>query len=133
MRLSVIGTGYVGLVAGAGVLTKATALLLLPWIAVAYLVEARRTAREGGRPWPVVATGAVTAVVVAVLSGWWFVGNQRRHGSFAPTLEEKVDICQNAIDLVISLGVEHPKLAILAAVESVNSKMPATLDAAAEE
>jgi phosphotransacetylase len=51
--------------------------------------------------------------------------------NIAPTLEEKVDICQNAIDLVISLGVEHPKLAILAAVESVNSKMPATLDAAA--
>ncbi len=51
--------------------------------------------------------------------------------NIAPTLEEKVDICQNAIDLVISLGVEHPKVAILAAVESVNSKMQATLDAAA--
>ncbi|HSE33435.1 MAG TPA: bifunctional enoyl-CoA hydratase/phosphate acetyltransferase [Pyrinomonadaceae bacterium] len=51
--------------------------------------------------------------------------------NIAPTLEDKVDICQNAIDLAISLGVEKPKVAILAAVEVVNSKMPATLDAAA--
>jgi phosphotransacetylase len=51
--------------------------------------------------------------------------------NIAPTLEDKVDICQNAIDLAISLGVERPKVAILAAVETVTSKMPATLDAAA--
>jgi phosphotransacetylase len=51
--------------------------------------------------------------------------------NIAPNLEDKVDICQNAIDLAISLGVETPKVAILAAVETVNSKMPATLDAAA--
>jgi phosphate acetyltransferase len=51
--------------------------------------------------------------------------------NIAPTLEDKVDICQNAIDLAISLGLEKPKVAILAAVEVVNSKMPATLDAAA--
>jgi len=51
--------------------------------------------------------------------------------NIAPTLEDKVDICQNAIDLAISLGLEKPKLAILAAVETVNSRMPATLDAAA--
>ena len=51
--------------------------------------------------------------------------------NIAPTLEEKVDICQNAIDLAISLGLRRPKVAILAAVETVNSKMPATLDAAA--
>jgi phosphotransacetylase len=51
--------------------------------------------------------------------------------NIAPTLEDKVDICQNAIDLAISLGLERPKVAILAAVETVNSKMPATLDAAA--
>jgi phosphotransacetylase len=48
-----------------------------------------------------------------------------------PTLEDKVDICQNAIDLVRALGLEHPKVAILAAVETVTSKMPATIDAAA--
>ncbi len=50
--------------------------------------------------------------------------------NIAPTLEDKVDICQNAIDLAISLGLEKPKVAILAAVETVTSKMPATLDAA---
>jgi len=51
--------------------------------------------------------------------------------SIVPTLEDKVDICQNAIDLAVSLGLETPKVAILAAVETVTSKMPATLDAAA--
>ena len=51
--------------------------------------------------------------------------------NIAPTLEDKVDICQNAVDLARSLGLETPKVAILAAVETVNSKMVATLDAAA--
>jgi phosphate acetyltransferase len=51
--------------------------------------------------------------------------------NIAPSLEDKVDICQNAIDLLLSLGVDRPKLAILAAVETVTSKMPATLHAAA--
>jgi phosphotransacetylase len=51
--------------------------------------------------------------------------------NIAPTLEDKVDICQNAIDLARTFGVERPKVAILAAVETVTSKMPATLDAAA--
>ena len=51
--------------------------------------------------------------------------------NIAPTLEDKMDICQNAIDLVISLGLKKPKVAILAAVETVTSKMPATIDAAA--
>ncbi len=50
--------------------------------------------------------------------------------NIAPTLEDKVDIVQNAIDLAIALGREKPKVAILAAVETVNSKMPATIDAA---
>jgi phosphate acetyltransferase len=51
--------------------------------------------------------------------------------NISPNLEDKADICQNAIDLMISLGLEKPKVAILAAVETVNSKMQATLDAAA--
>jgi len=51
--------------------------------------------------------------------------------NISPTLEDKVDICQNAIDLAVSLGRELPKVAILAAVETVTSKMPATIDAAA--
>ena len=53
--------------------------------------------------------------------------------NIAPTLEDKVDICQNAIDLVTSLRhdkSQKPKLAILAAVETVTTKMPATIDAA---
>jgi phosphate acetyltransferase len=51
--------------------------------------------------------------------------------NISPTLEDKVEICQNAVDLAISLGVNKPKVAILAAVETVTSKMPATIDAAA--
>jgi phosphotransacetylase len=50
--------------------------------------------------------------------------------NIAPTLEDKADICQNAIDLAISLGLEKPKVAILCAVETINSKMTATIDAA---
>jgi phosphotransacetylase/acyl dehydratase len=48
-----------------------------------------------------------------------------------PTLREKVDIAQNAIDLARSLGVETPKVAILSAVETVNPDIRSTLDAAA--
>jgi phosphate acetyltransferase len=51
--------------------------------------------------------------------------------NIAPTLEDKADICQNAIDLAVQLGVSKPKVAILAAVETINSKMTATIDAAA--
>ena len=51
--------------------------------------------------------------------------------NIAPNLEAKADICQNAIDLAVSLGLQRPKVAILAAVETINSKMPSTLDAAA--
>jgi phosphotransacetylase len=51
--------------------------------------------------------------------------------NIAPTLEDKRDICQNAIDLAHSLGKDTPKVAILAAVETVTTKMPATIDAAA--
>ncbi|RXF70925.1 bifunctional enoyl-CoA hydratase/phosphate acetyltransferase [Hansschlegelia zhihuaiae] len=48
-----------------------------------------------------------------------------------PTLEQKRDICQNAVDMLRLLGVEEPKVAVLAAVETVSAKMPSTLDAAA--
>jgi len=51
--------------------------------------------------------------------------------NIAPTLEEKADIVRNAIDLAQVIGVEQPRVAILAAVETVNPRMPATLDAAA--
>jgi phosphate acetyltransferase len=48
-----------------------------------------------------------------------------------PTLEEKVDIVQNAIDLAHTLRIEQPKIAILSAVETITSKLPSTIDAAA--
>lgn len=48
-----------------------------------------------------------------------------------PTLQEKVDIIQNAIDFAQVMGVACPKVAILSAVETVNPNMPSTLDAAA--
>jgi phosphate acetyltransferase len=51
--------------------------------------------------------------------------------NIAPGLKEKADIVQNAIDLARVLGVADPRVAILAAVETVNPDMPATLDAAA--
>lgn len=48
-----------------------------------------------------------------------------------PSLKEKVDIVQNAIDFAHILGLPNPKVAILSAVETVNADMPSTLDAAA--
>ncbi len=51
--------------------------------------------------------------------------------NIAPTLEDKVDIIQNAIDLAHALDVARPKVAILSAVETVTSKIPSTIDAAA--
>lgn len=51
--------------------------------------------------------------------------------NIAPTLEEKVDIIQNAIHLAHALGIREPKVAILSAVETVNPKIQSTLDAAA--
>lgn len=48
-----------------------------------------------------------------------------------PSLEDKADIVQNAIDLCRALGIVRPKVAILSAVETVTSKIPSTIDAAA--
>jgi phosphate acetyltransferase len=51
--------------------------------------------------------------------------------NIAPTLSEKVDIVQNAIEFARLLGVALPKVAILSAVETVNPNLRSTLDAAA--
>jgi len=51
--------------------------------------------------------------------------------NIAPTLEEKVDIVQNAIDLAHVLGVAEARVAILSAAETVNPKVPSTIEAAA--
>jgi phosphate acetyltransferase len=51
--------------------------------------------------------------------------------NIAPTLSDKVDIVKNAIEFAHIMGINEPKVAILAAVETVNPAMPSTLEAAA--
>jgi phosphate butyryltransferase len=51
--------------------------------------------------------------------------------NIAPTLDDKVAIINNTVNLYHRLGVEYPKIACVAAIEGVNSKMPATVEAAA--
>ena len=51
--------------------------------------------------------------------------------NIAPTLKEKVDIVQNAIDLMRDLGATEIRVAILSAMETVNPDVPSTLEAAA--
>jgi phosphotransacetylase/acyl dehydratase len=48
-----------------------------------------------------------------------------------PSLADKRDICQNAIDLARIIGIDRPKVAILSAVETVTAKLQSTIDAAA--
>jgi len=50
--------------------------------------------------------------------------------NIAPDTDQKRDICQNAIGFARALGIDLPKVAVLAAVEMVRTKMPATLDGA---
>jgi phosphotransacetylase/acyl dehydratase len=50
--------------------------------------------------------------------------------NIAPTLAEKRDIVQNAIDLARAMGLETPRVAILSAVETVNPALRSTVDAA---
>ncbi|MBL8302555.1 MAG: enoyl-CoA hydratase, partial [Ideonella sp.] len=49
--------------------------------------------------------------------------------NIAPDLATKVDICQNAIDLALSLGME-PRVGVLSAVETVNPAIQSSIDAA---
>jgi phosphate acetyltransferase len=51
--------------------------------------------------------------------------------NIAPTLEDKVDIVQNAIDLANAMGVPEVRVALLSAMETVNPKVPSTVEAAA--
>jgi len=51
--------------------------------------------------------------------------------NIAPTLEEKVDIVQNAIDLATALNAPEVRVAILSAIETVNPKIPSSIEAAA--
>ncbi|MEW5978065.1 MAG: bifunctional enoyl-CoA hydratase/phosphate acetyltransferase [Acidobacteriota bacterium] len=50
--------------------------------------------------------------------------------NIAPSLEQKAEICRNAIEVAQAIGIEKPNLAALCALEFVNSEMPATIDAA---
>jgi phosphate butyryltransferase len=51
--------------------------------------------------------------------------------NIAPTLEQKAEICRNAIEVAHALGIAQPKVVLLTALEFVNPAMPATVDAAA--
>jgi phosphate butyryltransferase len=51
--------------------------------------------------------------------------------NIAPTLDQKADICCNAIEVAHALGIAEPNVVLLAALEFVNPAMPATVDAAA--
>jgi len=51
--------------------------------------------------------------------------------NIAPTLEEKMDILQNAIDLAHAMQVDDVRVAVLSAMETVNTKVPSTIEAAA--
>lgn len=51
--------------------------------------------------------------------------------NISPSLEDKRDIVQNAIDLAHVMGIRTPRVAVLSAVETVNAKIQSTLDAAA--
>jgi phosphate butyryltransferase len=51
--------------------------------------------------------------------------------NIAPDLEAKVDIVQNAIDLARAIGIAEPRVAVLSAVETVNPKIPSTVEASA--
>lgn len=51
--------------------------------------------------------------------------------NIAPTLDEKVDILQNAIDLGHAMQLKEVRVAVLSAMETVNSKVPSTVEAAA--
>jgi phosphate butyryltransferase len=51
--------------------------------------------------------------------------------NIAPGIEQKADICRNAIAVARAIGIEKPNVAALCALEQVNSEMPATVDAAA--
>ncbi|HET8996277.1 MAG TPA: phosphate acetyltransferase [Acetobacteraceae bacterium] len=51
--------------------------------------------------------------------------------NIAPTLEDKRDIVQNAIELAHAIGLDRPLVAILSAMETVNPKVPSTVEAAA--
>jgi len=51
--------------------------------------------------------------------------------NIAPNLEQKAELCRNAIEVAHAIGIASPNVAVLCALETVNEDMPATVDAAA--
>jgi small subunit ribosomal protein S36 len=72
----------VGVVLGLALLTKAFAVMFVPWVVIAYLVGWRTT--RGRRP---VVPLALTGVVALAVGGWWWLANWVREGEPAPTTE----------------------------------------------
>jgi 4-amino-4-deoxy-L-arabinose transferase-like glycosyltransferase len=73
----------IGVVLGLALLTKAFALMLIPWVAVAYVMCAWTTGRRRATAIGLAVAGALTAVI----GGWWWVANWIRYGQPAPTTE----------------------------------------------
>jgi len=115
------------------------------------VAEAIRLAREGRVEGIMKGSVAIEDLIVPVVSSARGLRTERRishvHVMDVPTypkplfitdsminilpgLSEKRDICQNVIDLAHWLGIPAPKVAVLAAVETINPKMPTTIEAA---
>jgi len=50
--------------------------------------------------------------------------------NISPSLSEKANIIENAVDVMLKLGISNPKVAVLAPIETVNDKIPSSTDAA---
>ena len=76
-------------------------------------------------------TGTMSHLAVLEVPGYQHLVSVTDGGMIPhPTLEQKADIVRNAVEFYHKLGIEKPKVAALAASESVNPKMPETMDAA---
>lgn len=70
------------------------------------------------------------ALIAAPTYGRWIILTDAAI-NIAPELDHKSDICQNAIVFARAIGIDTPKVAVISAVEVVESKLPSTIDAAA--